>query len=55
VEYAYTPKILFGIDYRYVGTESAGFTFTQNAITENRTANTAFNDHSVLVTIRYKF
>jgi OmpA-OmpF porin, OOP family len=55
VEYVVTPTLLVGLDYRYVGTTSSGFTFTQNAVTVGRTANTSFNDHSVLFTLRWKF
>src|SRR5215469_7960166 len=55
IEYIVTPILRFGLDYRYIGTTSAGFTFTQNGITVGRTANTAFNDHTVLFTMRWKF
>jgi opacity protein-like surface antigen len=55
IEYVVTPILRFGLDYRYIGTTSAGFTFTQNGITVGRTANTAFNDHTVLFTMRWKF
>ncbi len=55
VEYVVTPNLLFGLDYRYIGTTSAGFTFTQDAVTVGRTVNTSFNDHAVLFTLRWKF
>jgi len=55
IEYVVTPILRFGLDYRYIGTTSAGFTFTQNGITVGRTTNTAFNDHTVLFTMRWKF
>lgn len=55
IEYVTTPILRFGLDYRYIGTTSASFTFTQNGITVGRTANTAFNDHTVLFTMRWKF
>jgi len=55
LEYAYSPKLSIGLDYRYIGTESADFSFTQNAITVGRTVNSAYNDHSVLFTWRMKF
>ena len=55
VEYILTPTLLLGLDYRYIGTTSAGFSFTQNAVTVGRTVDTAYNDHSVLFSLRWKF
>ena len=54
IEYVATPILRLGLDYRYIGTTSAGFTFTQAGVTVGR-ANTAFNDHTVLFTARWKF
>ena len=54
VEWAYT-NLSLGLDYRYIGTRSADFSFTQNAIAVGRTVNTAYNDHSVLFTWRMRF
>jgi opacity protein-like surface antigen len=54
VEYSVTPILSVGLDYRYVGTTSAGFTFTQESAVLGRAGSTSFNDHSVLFTLRWK-
>lgn len=54
IEYIVNPVLRLGLDYRYVGTSSASFTFTQNGITVGRTASSSFNDHTVLFTARWK-
>jgi opacity protein-like surface antigen len=55
LEYAFTPNLLLGLDYRYIGTSTVNFTFTQNAVTVGRSVDTKFNDNSVLATLRYRF
>jgi hypothetical protein len=54
VEYSVTPILSVGLDDRYVGTTSAGFTFTQDSAVLGRAGSTSFNDHSVLFTRRWK-
>lgn len=55
VEYAYTPTLRFGLDYRFIGTTSAELTFTQDAITVGRSVSANYYDHAILLTMRWKF
>jgi OmpA-OmpF porin, OOP family len=55
IEYAYQPNLRFGVDYRYLGTTGVEQTFTQDGITAGRAVSANYNDHAVLLTMRWKF
>ena len=45
----------FGADYRFIDTKSVDLTFTQDAVTVGRSVSTDYNDHAILLTMRWKF
>lgn len=53
VEYAFTPSLKLGLDYRYFSPQDT-FIRVSNA-TGSKTKVGDFNDHSILFTIRYSF
>lgn len=55
VEYRYRPNLRFGLDYRYVGTESVNLNFTQVGIATGRNVSASYHDHAVLLTLRWDF
>jgi len=55
VEYAFTPQLRLGLDYRYIATESYKLTYTASSFPVARTASSDYYDHSILLTLRYKF
>lgn len=50
IEYAVNPRLRFGVDYRFLGTDSANL--TNGAIGH---ANGSLDDHAVLFTMRWNF
>lgn len=55
VEYAYTPTLRFGLDYRFIGTTDVHLNYTQAGITAGRSVSTNYYDHAILFTLRWKF
>lgn len=55
VEYAYSPTLRFGLDYRFIGTTSVNLTFTQEGTTVGRSVSSNYYNHAVLFTMRWKF
>ena len=55
VEYVLTPTVLVGVDYRYIGTTAASFSYAQDGVPLGRAPGANFNDHSVVFTLRWKF
>jgi OmpA-OmpF porin, OOP family len=53
VEYAMTPQLKLGIDYRFFTAQDTSFRV--NAATNARTKVGDFDDHSILFTVRYSF
>jgi opacity protein-like surface antigen len=54
-EYAFTSQLRLGLDYRYLGTEDAKLTYSVAGTPVARTATSAYDDHAVLVTLRWNF
>ena len=52
IEYAVDPRHRFGVDYRFLGTDSANLTVTQANGTIGRTRSGSPDDHAVLFTMR---
>jgi OmpA-OmpF porin, OOP family len=55
VEYAYSPTVRFGLDYRFIGTTDVHLNYTQAGITSGQSVRTNYYDHAVLFTLRWKF
>src|SRR5690349_16334279 len=55
VEYALSPQLRIGLDYRYIASESYKLTYTSGSLPVARTASSDYYDHSILLTLRYKF
>lgn len=55
IEYAVSPRLRFGVDYRFLGTDSANLTVTQANGTIGRTRGGSLDDHAVLFTMRWNF
>jgi OmpA-OmpF porin, OOP family len=55
VEYAFNPQLRFGVDYRYLGSDSANLTVTQPGGTIGHTSGSLLDDHAVLFTMRWNF
>jgi OmpA-OmpF porin, OOP family len=51
VDYAFTPAIKLGLDYRYLYVDNPNFRTQAGGNAQSG----AFNDHSILVTMRYEF
>jgi OmpA-OmpF porin, OOP family len=55
VDYAVSPRLRFGIDYRYLGSDSANLTVTQPSGAIGHTSGSILDDHAVLFTMRWNF
>ena len=54
-EYAVNQRLRFGIDYRYLGSNSPNLTITQTNGTVGHTSGGGLDDHAVLFTMRWNF
>jgi opacity protein-like surface antigen len=54
-EYAVNQRLRFGIDYRYLGSDSPSLTVSQASGTVGHTSGGGLDDHAVLFTMRWNF
>lgn len=54
-DYVLTPQARLGIDYRFIGTQSAKLTYTIAGTSIGRTASSNYFDHAILVVLRWNF
>lgn len=55
IEYEYSPRLRFGLDYRYLGSNHASLNFTQNGATIGHSGHSNIQDNAVMATLRWNF
>lgn len=55
IEYAYSPRLRFGLDYRYLGSSDASLNFTQNGAAIGHSGHANISDNAVMATLRWNF